>query len=275
MFPETLLAGKRVLITGGGTGLGLQVAKHAARYGAELLLSGRRAEVLDAAAASLRETGAKVETYPCDIRQAEAVAETMDRIWSTGQLDVLVNNAAGAIMAPAETLSSRAFDAVLQVTLHGTAYCTLEVGKRWIADGRPGTILFTIASGVESGRAFTSSLTVAKGGVLTLMRCLAVEWGRHQIRCVGVSPGFFPTEGAAERLHAGSRSTSALNSIPLGRPGRGEELGDLYAFLMSDRANYINGEMITIDGGRSLKGQDVDEFFSWSSDKWASLRARR
>jgi NAD(P)-dependent dehydrogenase (short-subunit alcohol dehydrogenase family) len=275
MFGDTMLAGKRVLITGGGTGLGLAIARQAALYGANVVLVGRRQDVLDQAAAELRGIGTLVETFSCDIRSADAVATMMDAAFATSPIDVLVNNAAGAIMAQAESLSARAFDAVLQVGLHGTIYCTIEAGKRWIGARHPGVILFTIASGVENGRAFTSPLTVAKGGVLTLMRSLAVEWGRHGIRCVGVAPGLFPTPAAAQRLHAGERNMAAHNGIPLARVGQGEELGDLCAFLMSDRAGYITGEMITIDGGRSLKGQDMDELFSWPQERWDALRPKK
>jgi NAD(P)-dependent dehydrogenase (short-subunit alcohol dehydrogenase family) len=272
MFNEHMLAQKRILITGGGTGLGKAIGRRAVELGAELIICGRRLEVLQQAAAELSAPGRKpVKIFQCDIREADAVARMMDEIWSEGPLDVLINNAAGTMLARTETLSSRAFDAVLRVSLNGAVYNTLEVGRRWIDTGHPGVVLFITASGVERGRPFMVPLTVAKGALLTLLRSLAVEWGPKGIRLLGVAPGSFPTPGAAAKLQAG-RSKDPVLANPLTRSGRHEELADLCSFLVSDRAAYITGEMITIDGGKGLRGQDMDDLFSWSQDQWDAIR---
>lgn len=276
MFSPGLLSGKRILVTGGGTGLGRAMAMRMAELGAELFICGRRAEVLDQAAADISALGGKPATaLQCDIRDADAVAAMMERIWSSGPLDVLINNAAGALLARTETLSARAFSSVFAVTLNGTVHCTLEAGRRWIADGRKGVVLSVTGSGVESGRPFMVPLTVAKAGVLALMRSLAVEWGRHGIRCVAVAPGLFRTEGAAERLSPGGRVIDPAKGVPLGRAGELSELADLAVFLVSDAASYISGDMISIDGARALKGQDMDALFEWTPQQWEAIRTAR
>lgn len=275
MFNEDMLAGKRVLITGGGTGLGRAVGHRAVELGARLVICGRRQEVLQEAATAFDALGReKTQTIACDIREADAVARMMDEVWAEGPLDVLVNNAAGTMLARTETLSPRAVDAVLRVSLHGAVYCTLEAGRRWISQGRPGTVLFTLAAGVERGRPFMVPLTMAKGALVTLLQSLAVEWGPKGIRTVGVAPGNFPTPGAATRLYAG-RTQDAAMEIPLRRVGSHAELADLYGFLMSDHASYISGQVITIDGAKSLRTNGVDDLFDWTEAQWQALRPRK
>jgi NAD(P)-dependent dehydrogenase (short-subunit alcohol dehydrogenase family) len=198
----------------------------------------------------------------------------MTQIWAGGPLDVLVNNAAGTMLARTETLSARAFDAVLSVSLHGAIHTTLGAGKRWIAGGHAGTVLFIMASGIERGRPFMVPLTVAKGALLTLMRSLAVEWGPRGIRLVGVAPGNFPTPGAAARLQVG-RGGDPAQGIPLGRVGLHQELADLCGFLISDHAAYISGEMITIDGAKGLRTNGVEDLFGWSPEQWDALRLKK
>jgi NAD(P)-dependent dehydrogenase (short-subunit alcohol dehydrogenase family) len=275
MFSEEMLAGKRVLITGGGTGLGKSIARRAVELGAELTICGRREEVLLQAAADLDALGRqKTRAVACDIREPEQVAQMVEQVWSAGPLDVLVNNAAGTMLAKTEALSPRAVDAVLRVSLNGAIYSTLEVGRRWIADKHPGVLMYTLASGFEDGRPFMVPLTVAKGGLLTLLRSLAVEWGPHGIRTVGVAPGNFPTPGAAAKLHAG-RDADPARGIPLGRVGEHRELADVYAFLMSDLASYINGEVITIDGGKGLRTNGVEDLLTWSQAEWDAPRPKK
>ncbi len=275
IFAADALSGKRVLVTGGGTGLGRAIAGRVAELGGAVIICGRREAVLDETAKALKdELGVAIETIVCDIRESESVGVMMDAIWAKAPLDVLVNNAGGAILGRTETLSPRAFDAVLKVTLQGTIYCTLEAGRRWISDRHPGVVLFTIASGADRGQPFTAPLTVAKGGVLTLMRTLAVEWGPKGIRCVAMGPGKFPTAAVAERL-ARTESDASLRRVPLRRAGIPGELANLAAFLMSDAAAYINGEMITIDGGRSLQTQETVDMFDWSDEQWDAIRPRR
>jgi NAD(P)-dependent dehydrogenase (short-subunit alcohol dehydrogenase family) len=275
MFSEDMLAGKRVLVTGGGTGLGKSIGRRAVELGADLIICGRRQDMLQQAVAEFDALGRKkARAISCDIREADQVAQMMDQAWAEGPLDVLVNNAAGTILSRTETLSARAIDAVLRVSLHGAIYATLEAGRRWIADGHHGVLMYTLASGFEDGRPFMVPLTVAKGGLLTLLRSLAVEWGRHGIRTVGVAPGNFPTPGSATRLQAGRSADPALE-IPLSRVGEHQELADLYAFLMSDLASYLNGEVITIDGGKGLRTNGVDDLFGWSSAQWDALRPKK
>jgi NAD(P)-dependent dehydrogenase (short-subunit alcohol dehydrogenase family) len=270
-----MLRGKRVLVTGGGTGLGRSIARRAAELGADVTICGRRMEVLQQAADDWTSAGGKpMRPLACDIREPEQVASMMDAVWAEGPLDVLMNNAAGTMLAPTETLSARAVDAVLRVSLNGALYTTLEAGRRWIEGRHGGVLLYTLASGFEDGRPFMVPLTVAKGGLVTLLRSLAVEWGRHGIRTAGVAPGNFPTPGAAAKLQAG-RGADPARDIPLGRVGEHRELADLCAFLMSDLAAYINGEVITIDGGKGLRSNGVEDLFAWGPEQWAALRPKK
>lgn len=275
MFSEEMLAGKRVLVTGGGTGLGKSIARRAVELGAQLTICGRRHEVLQQAAQEFDAIGkTPTQVIACDLREPDQVASMMDQVWAEGPLDVLMNNAAGTMLARTESLSARAVDAVLRVSLNGAIYTTLEAGRRWIEGGHPGVLMYTLASGFESGRPFMVPLTVAKGGLLTLLRSLAVEWGRHGIRTVGVAPGNFPTPGAATRLQTG-RDADSAKEIPLGRVGEHKELADLCAFLMSDLASYINGEVITIDGGKGLRTNGVEDLFAWNKEQWEALRPKK
>lgn len=275
MFSEEMLAGKRVLVTGGGTGLGKSIARRAVELSADVTICGRRLEVLQQAAEEFNTLGKKqARVVSCDIREAEQVTSMMDQVWADGPLDVVVNNAAGTMLARTEVLSARAVDAVLRVSLNGAIYATLEAGHRWIAGKHPGVLMYTMASGFEDGRPFMVPLTVAKGGLLTLLRSLAVEWGRYGIRTVGVAPGNFPTPGSAAKLQTG-RSADPARDIPLGRVGEHKELADLYAFLMSDLASYINGEVISIDGGKGLRTNGVEDLFNWSQEQWDALRPKK
>lgn len=275
MFQPDLLQGKRVLVTGGGTGLGKSIARRAVELGAHVTLCGRRLEVLQQAAQEFAAAGGHpVKAIACDVREPDQVAAMMDTVWTDGPLDVLMNNAAGTMLARTETLSARAVDAVLRVSLNGAIYTTLEAGRRWIEGRHPGVLLYTLASGFKDGRPFMVPLTVAKGGLLTLLRSLAVEWGRHGIRTAGIAPGNFPTPGSAARLQAG-RTADPARDIPLGRVGEHRELADLCAFLMSDLASYINGEVITIDGGKGLRTNGVEDLFSWSGEQWDALRPKK
>lgn len=272
MFSEEMLAGKRVLVTGGGTGLGKSIARRAVELGAEVTICGRRLEVLQQAAEEFDAIGKKkTRCIACDIREAEQVAQMMEQVWADGPLDVLLNNAAGTMLAKTEALSARAVDAVLRVSLNGAIYATLEAGRRWIEGKHPGVLMYILASGFEDGRPFMVPLTVAKGGLLTLLRSLAVEWGPHGIRTVGVAPGNFPTPGSAAKLQAG-RSADPARQIPLGRVGEHQELADLCTFLMSDLASYINGEVIAIDGGKGLRTNGVEDLFDWKQEQWDALR---
>ena len=197
MFEKTLLASKRVLVTGGGSGLGAAMSRRFAELGAELIICGRRSAMLDETAMQLRtECKAKVSTFTCDIRDASSVDAMMTAIWNDGPLDVLVNNAAATFIAQSEHLSARAADAILAPTLHGAMYCTLEVGRRWIESDHKGVVLSILSTSTITGRAFTMPSAMAKSGLLAMTKSLAVEWGPKGIRTVAIAPGPFPTPGA-------------------------------------------------------------------------------
>lgn len=277
MFLPDLLRGKRILVTGGGTGLGRSVGARYAELGAELVICGRREEVLRTTAAEIgAETGRPVSWHVCDVRDPAAIEAMMDRIWQDGPLDALMNNAAGNFIARTETLSARAFDAVLGIVLHGTAYCTLAAGRRWIEAGRPGTILSVVTTAAFTGGPYTAPSAAAKAGVLALMRSLAVEWGPKRIRTAAVAPGLFPTPGAWERLYpAGARPEPQENGVPLRRMGEHLEMANLCAYLMSDQASYITGECVVIDGGRWMQGVGGNiarTLETWSDTEWERFR---
>lgn len=272
MFEKTLLAGKRILVTGGGSGLGAAMAKRFGELGAELVICGRRREVLDATAQRLRdETGATVHVMPCDIRDAAAVDGMMDAIWREAPLDVLINNAAATFIAQSEHLSPRAADAILAPTLHGTMYCTLAAGKRWIESQHRGVVLSILSTSTITGRAFTVPSAMAKSAVLAMTKSLAVEWGPKGIRLVAIAPGSFPTPGASGQLQAKGRTDSAAKN-PLGRVGNHDELADLASYLISDRASYINGEMVVQDGGAHLRSSGAEDLLQWTDAQWAEQR---
>lgn len=277
MFQPDLLAGKRILVTGGGSGLGAAMAARFAELGASLVLCGRRAEVLEATAAALRERGASVVTARCDVRDADAVEAMVERLWAEAPIDVLVNNAAASFIAQTEKLSARAADAILATTLHGALYATLALGRRWIHSGRAGTVLSILSTSTLTGRAFTVPSAMAKSGLLAMTRSLAVEWGPKGIRLVAIAPGPFPTDGSDRQLNPGERGASAARAPlnPLGRVGQPQELADLASYLVSDHAGYINGEMIAIDGGAHLRSSGAEDLLHWTPDQWTALRASR
>jgi NAD(P)-dependent dehydrogenase (short-subunit alcohol dehydrogenase family) len=272
MFEKTLLAGKRILVTGGGSGLGAAMARRFGELGAALVICGRRREMLDETARRVREeTGAAVDALACDIRDAEAVEHMMTTIWNEAPLDVLVNNAAATFIAQSEHLSPRAADAILAPTLHGAMYCTLNVGRRWIEMHRRGVVLSILSTSTITGRAFTVPSAMAKSAILAMTRSLAVEWGPKGIRTVAIAPGSFPTPGASGQLHAKGRGDSTARN-PLGRVGDHGELADLASFLISDQASYINGEMVVQDGGAHLRSSGAEDLLQWSDAQWSEQR---
>jgi len=277
-FANDLLCGKRVLITGGGTGLGKSMGERFLSLGAELVICGRRTEVLGQTAAEFRDTfGADVQTFRCDVRSSDDVEAMLDGIWQRAPLDVLVNNAAGNFIAQTHRLSARAIDSVLGICLHGTAYCTTGVGRRWIAQGRPGTVLSILTLSALQGGAFTVPSAMAKAGIDAMTKSLAVEWGPKGIRLVAVAPGSFPTEGAGARLNVSTEKSTADAGAALQRHGEHVELANLCAFLISDLASYITGETVVIDGGRRYLGgarAGVAEMLSWSDEDWERRRAQ-
>jgi len=276
MFEKGLLAGKRILITGGGSGLGAAMGRRFAELGAELIICGRRLEVLEKAAAAIHEEfGSKALAIPCDIRDGTAVEAMMETIWRKAPLDILVNNAAATFIARTEQLSFRAADAMLGPTLHGTMYCTLAAGKRWIEAGRKGVVLSILSTSTITGRAFTVPSAMAKSAVLAMTKSLAVEWGAKGIRTVAIAPGAFPTQGATGQLRPEGRDPDWAARVPLGRTGEHRELADLASFLISDAGGYINGEMVVQDGGAHLRSSGAEDLLAWTEAQWEAQRAAR
>ncbi|MFH1340002.1 MAG: SDR family oxidoreductase [Pseudomonadota bacterium] len=276
MFEKGLLAAKRILVTGGGSGLGAAMGRRFVELGAELIICGRRLELLEATAAQMRsEFGGKVGVIRCDIRDGAAVEAMMDAVWREAPLDVLVNNAAATFIAQTEHLSFRAADAILAPTLHGAMYCTLGAGKRWIEGAHKGVVLSILSTSTITGRAFTVPSAMAKSAILAMTRSLAVEWGPRGIRTVAIAPGAFPTPGASGQLRPQGRDDGWASKNPLGRVGEHGELADLASFLISDRAGYINGEMVVQDGGAHLRSSGAEDLLQWSDAQWEKQRTAR
>lgn len=259
MFVNDLLKERRILITGGGTGIGRALAERYLQLGAKVFICGRRLEVVQNTAAELSAgTGGEIQGLACDVRYPEEVESLIERLWATGPLDVLVNNAAGNFLARTEELSTHAFEAVISIVLKGTINMTMACGRRWMAGQHKGVILSIATTYADTGSAYVVPSAVAKAGVVSLMRSLAVEWGGRGIRCVAIAPGAIRTEGAFSRLlPTADLEKKLLEHNPLHRFGTLEEIANLGAFLISDQAGYINGEMVYMDGGEMLAGASV------------------
>lgn len=281
MFQPNLLKGKRILITGGGTGLGRAMAERFLQLGAIVYICGRRIDVLEQTCKELSSaTGGKIHGFVCDVRDREAVESAIDNLWQDSALNVLVNNAAGNFIARTEELSPRAWDAVLGIVLNGTIHMTIACGKRWLASHESATVLnvSTTYAATGSGSAFVVPSAVAKAGVEALTRSLAVEWGPRGIRLNGIAPGPIPTEGAFSRLLPRKEiEDQALERNPMRRFGTVEEFANLAAFMVSDGCTYINGETIIMDGGAWLRGASgfgyLDELLT--DEDWQSLRPKK
>ena len=277
MFAPDLLHSKRVLITGGGTGLGRAMAGRFLELGATVYICGRRPEVLQTTADELKRNG-PIHALPCDVRNLESVEQMVQAIWNAGPLDVLVNNAAGNFIARTEELSPNAWQSVINIVLMGTLNCTMACGRRWLAAKHPGTVLSISATYAPVGSAYVVPSAVSKAGVEALMRSLAVEWGDRGIRMNAIAPGPIPTEGAFSRvLPRPELESLALQRHPMHRFGTLEELANLAAFLVSDGSGYINGEVIRMDGGEFLQG--AGEFSALGrmlkEEDWQALKPRK
>ena len=275
MFAKDLLRGKRILITGGGTGLGKGMTRLFVDLGATVYICGRREDILRATA---KEIGSAVHAHTCDVRDLGAVEALIDTIWRDGPLDILVNNAAGNFLARTEELSPRAFEAVIGIVLIGTINLTTTCGRRWLAAGHKATVLNITTTYTQTGSAYVVPSAVSKAGVEALTRSLAVEWGNRGIRMNAIAPGPVPTEGAFSRLMPRPELEKfALDRNPMGRFGTVEEFANLAAFLVSDACPYINGEVVVMDGGEWLQG--AGEFATLgrmlNEEEWKAMKPKK
>ncbi len=279
MFQNNLLAGKRILITGGATGLGKSMGKRFLELGATLYICGRREEVLKQAADELsKATGGTVKTFSCDVRDAERVEAMIDAIWKDGPLDILVNNAAGNFISRTEDLSTGAYEAVIGIVLMGTIHVTMSCGRRWLKEGHKANVLNISTTYAELGSGYVVPSAIAKAGVLAMTRSLAVEWGKSGIRFNAIGPGAIPTEGAFSRLLPMKElEEEAKKHSPVGRFGTHEELANLASFLVSDYSGYVNGEFIVMDGGALLKGAGSFNLYGdmLTDAQWQAIKPKK
>lgn len=277
MLKEGALKGKTILITGGGTGLGKSMSKYFLQLGANVVITSRKLEVLQKTADELmKETGGQVLAVKCDVRNytevENALAETVKKF---GSVDVLINNAAGNFISPTERLSHRAFDTVVDIVLRGSYNCTLAFGKHWIKEKQRDKVVLNISTTYAwTGSAYVVPSACAKAGVLMMTRSLAVEWAKYGIRMNAIAPGPFPTKGAWDRLVPGEfrEKFDLKKRVPLRRAGEHQELCNLAGYLISDFSSYINGEVVTIDGGEWLQGAgEFNMFEEVSQQQWDAI----
>ena len=258
MLKDGALKGKTLVVTGGGTGLGRSMSKYFLQLGANVVITSRKLDVLQKTAAELEaETGGTVLPLACDVRNDFEVEQVLKQtLEKFGSVHGLLNNAAGNFISPTERLSAKAFGVIIDIVLKGTMNCTLAFGKHWIEQKQQASILNIVTTYAFTGSGYVVPSACAKGGVLAMTRSLAAEWGRYGIRCNAIAPGPFPTKGAWDRLLPGdlAKKFDFKNRVPLKRVGDHQELANLAAYLMSDFSGYINGEVITIDGGEWLQG---------------------
>lgn len=277
MLRDGLLDGKRILVTGGGTGLGKVMAEDFLRLGATVYICGRRKAVLDETAQELMDKhGGTVKAFACDIRVAEAVDDMIEQIWAEGPLTGLVNNAAGNFISPTKDLSTRGFDAIANIVFHGSFYVTHSIGKRWIEGGHKGSVISILTTWVWNGGPFTVPSAMSKAGVNVMTQSLAAEWGQYGIRLNAIAPGPFPTEGAWARLSPGqsTEGEGSRQGIPMGRVGEMPELANLASFLISDGCDYLTGQTIAIDGGAYNTGGNFYPTLSKVTDEqWKEMQS--
>lgn len=274
MFKPGLLAGRRYLVTGGGSGLGRVMTEALALLGATVYICGRRASVLEQSARELsQQHGARVHARTCDIRSEEEIVALLDAIWADGgALDGLVNNAAGNFVSRTEDLSMRAFDAIANIVFRGSFAMTLHCGKRWLAEGRPASVLSILTTWVWNGSAFTVPSAMSKSGLHAMTQSLAVEWAGRGIRCNAIAPGLFPTEGMSARLNPGGGEHTAEGN-PMQRTGRMPELANLAIYLLAPGSEYVNGQTIAVDGAQfQATGGNFSALGAWGDADWERAR---
>ncbi|MDB4924135.1 SDR family oxidoreductase [Mucilaginibacter sp.] len=280
MLKDDALKGKTVIITGGGTGLGKAMGTYFLKLGANLVITSRKFDVLKQTAAEMEaETGGKVLAVACDVRKYDEVEKMLqEAVKAFGRIDILINNAAGNFISPTERLSANAFSTIIDIVLKGSVNCSLALGKYWIREKIPGNILNIVTTYAFTGSAYVVPSACAKGGVLAMTRSLAVEWGKYGIRTNAIAPGPFPTKGAWKQLLPGeiAQKLDFKSKVPLKRLGEHQELANLAAFLVSDFSGYVNGEVITIDGGEWLQGAGQFNALEIIPDKmWDSMEKAR
>lgn len=276
MLKDNTFKGKTIVVTGGGTGLGKAMSKYFSELGANVVITSRKIDVLKNTSEEISgETGHEVLPVQCDVSDYNQVKELLNKsVGKFGKVDSLVNNAAGNFISPTERLSNRAFDVIVNIVLKGTYNCTLAFGKDWIDKKLPGTVLNIITTYSWTGSGYVVPSAVSKAGVLALTRSLAVEWAKYGLRMNAIAPGPFPTKGAWERLLPGDlvEKFDLKNKVPLRRVGEHQELANLAAYLISDFSAYINGEVITIDGGEWLQGAGQFNFLeALPKDMWDTI----
>ena len=275
MFKDNILQGKKILVTGGGTGLGKEMSEHYIQHGADVVICGRRESVLAETAEEFKEKyDSKVRYQALDIRSAQDVDDFIDTIFQEGPLHGLVNNAAGNFISPTKDLSARGFDAIANIVFHGTFYVTHAVGKKWIEQQIKGSIISILATWVWTGSPFVVPSAMSKSALHTMTKSLAVEWGPKGIRVNAIAPGPFPTEGMTARLSPkGDMQKDSDSTIPMGRMGEMNELQNLATFLMADGCEYLTGQTIAIDGAQYLSGGGTfSQLSKMSDDDWAEIR---
>ena len=275
MFKKDLLEGKRILITGGGTGLGKEMANHFAEHGAELYICGRRENVLKETSDEIsNKHGTKVHYQTLDIRASKDVDDYVQSIFDEGLLDGLVNNAAGNFISPTKDLSHKGFDAIANIVFHGTFYMTHSVGKRLIEASHKASIINILTTWVWTGSPYVVPSAMSKSGINAMTKSLAAEWGKYGIKVNGIAPGPFPTKGAWERLNPDdSNDDGMMSTVPLGTVGEMIELQNLATFLMADGCDYLTGQTIGIDGAQYLTGGGTfSQLDKLSDDDWENMR---
>ena len=280
MLKDGALKGQTIIVTGGGTGLGRSMGKYFLELGANLVITSRKIEVLEKSAKELEEeTGGTVLPVQCDVRDYEQVENVLKMTEERfGQINGLLNNAAGNFVSPTERLSNRAFDTIIDIVLKGTTNFTLALGKKWIEQKQAGTVLNIVTTYAWTGSGYVVPSACAKAGVLSMTRSLAVEWAKYKIRLNAIAPGPFPTEGAWSRLLPGDlvKKFDPAKLVPVGRVGEHQELANLAAYLMSDYSAYVNGEVVTIDGGEWLMGAgEFSHLEKIPQEMWDMLEASR